>query len=427
MVVRKSRSSCANSFCYATCFQFRPFVMMLRVNRDHITVSVKSNGKYWQAWWVDRRGNRRARSLGSKAKFSRRAARVLAKRIESDLNARPAAAEGKTLPCLGRFLVSYLRARTDIAPSTMKMHRATCRYLLASLGWRKPLESITTDDAANFRSKLARGSLSGARRIGKFTRWLEERTLSDAAVAKEVRNAKTIFSHAVTRWGDDFGLRNPFRSQSGKAPPVDKDWRYVTASDLAALLASCRNDGWRVFLCLQRIQAFRRGEALALRVRHLQHVGKAGSVGYGAVSIPIYGVITIPGQTVAVKTGKGRQLPILRQDLADALLRLTDGANANAYVIPEEQVSRNNVRARMFKVIRDAGLTRWPDLFQVLRRNAETDMANIGLPQYVVSEWVGHEIRTSVQYYLPDALGRSAQSDNQASENAITSTKKLIT
>lgn len=393
---------------------------MPRVSRERIEVNVKSNGAYWQAWWNDRRGRRRARSLGSKARVSRRAAKVLAKRIEADLNERPAAAEGKTLPCFGRFLVSYLRGRTDIAPSTMKLHRTTCRYLLAAFGWRRELESITTDDAADFRSRLSRGNLRGARRIGKFNRWLEGRTLSKSAVAREIRNAKTIFNDAVDRWGHDFGLQNPFRSMSGRVKPVDKDWKYVTASDLAALLGSCRNDGWRVFLCLQRIQALRRGESLALRVRHLEHVGKTGSVGYGAVTIPIYGVITIPGQTVAVKTGRGRQLPILRQDLADAILRLTDGAAPDDYVIPEDQVSRNNVRARMLKLVRDAGLAKWPDLFQVLRRNAETDMANLSLPQYVVSEWVGHEIRTSVQYYLPDAMNDQAQNQAQSTSNVIT-------
>ena len=48
---------------------------------------------------------------------------------------------------------------------------------------------------------------------------------------------------------------------------------------------------------------------------------------------------------------------------------------------------------------RRAGLEKWKDAFQVLRRNRETDWAQ-EYPQYVVSRWMGHNIRVSDRHYL---------------------------
>jgi hypothetical protein len=55
---------------------------------------------------------------------------------------------------------------------------------------------------------------------------------------------------------------------------------------------------------------------------------------------------------------------------------------------------------RNFTVIRrHAELPAWEDAFQVMRRNCETDWAQ-KFPQYVVSEWLGHDIRVSAEFYL---------------------------
>jgi len=55
---------------------------------------------------------------------------------------------------------------------------------------------------------------------------------------------------------------------------------------------------------------------------------------------------------------------------------------------------------RNFTVIRKrAGLPKWADAYQVMRRNCETDWAQ-RFPQYVVSEWLGHDISVSAIHYL---------------------------
>ena len=52
----------------------------------------------------------------------------------------------------------------------------------------------------------------------------------------------------------------------------------------------------------------------------------------------------------------------------------------------------NHCLWRNFQVIRNrAGLPRWKDAFQVMRRNRETDWAQ-NYPQYTVSNWMGQDI-----------------------------------
>lgn len=382
-----------------------------------VAVRLKSNGDYWQAAWKDSMGKVRGKSLGPKKKVSKRQAGVLCRRLERQLGLVPALRDQVKPPTLGRWLATHLRDSTHLAPGTRDVHRMTSRYLLAYAsstgvtGWRMPLTDWGTEMASAFRSALARGDLIHVHRFSKTTEWRTRRDepLSEATVALHTRNAKRIFGEAVKRYDESFGFRNPFRNLSGVAPKPSKDWRYLDAEEFHKILQACPSDAWRVFLALQRIQGFRRGEALRLQKRHLQHLGQPNTIGYGATSISIYGVITLPGKTVAQKTKQGRTIPILRSDLADLIGTMIEGKPENSLIVPEDALSRGrgNLRRDFIRYIERAGLKPWADLFQVLRRNAETDMANLGLPQYVVSEWIGHQIATSVTYYLPDSLAQN--------------------
>ena len=50
-------------------------------------------------------------------------------------------------------------------------------------------------------------------------------------------------------------------------------------------------------------------------------------------------------------------------------------------------------------IIRRAGLEPWPGLFQILRRDGETDWARAYRP-YVVRTWAGHDIVVESEFYL---------------------------
>ena len=63
------------------------------------------------------------------------------------------------------------------------------------------------------------------------------------------------------------------------------------------------------------------------------------------------------------------------------------------------KIARSNLWRDFGVICRRAGLERWEDWCQVLRRNCETDWAQ-EFPQYVVSVWMGHDITVSAKHYL---------------------------
>ncbi len=68
-------------------------------------------------------------------------------------------------------------------------------------------------------------------------------------------------------------------------------------------------------------------------------------------------------------------------------------------IVLENLVELINDMAESRVVRRRAGIEKWDDAFQVMRRNRETDWGQV-YPQYVVSTWIGHGIQVSARHYL---------------------------
>ncbi|MHC4639959.1 MAG: hypothetical protein ACYTBV_21090 [Planctomycetota bacterium] len=77
----------------------------------------------------------------------------------------------------------------------------------------------------------------------------------------------------------------------------------------------------------------------------------------------------------------------------------------------------------MQTIRKPAGLPRWKDAFEVMRKNCETDWAQ-RYPQYAVSAWIGHGIQVSAKHYLqvPEELYEKVAATNTAE----TATKQII-
>ena len=211
-----------------------------------------------------------------------------------------------------------------------------------------------------------------------------------------------MFNQAVR---DDLIPFNPFDRLKGRAPEPDKDWKYVSLDELVKLLEACPNWGWRLVIALCRVAGLRRGEAVALT--------------WDAVEWKQHRL-----RVIAEKTGRLRIVPI-EPELYDMLLEAFEQAEEG-----EERlcpISRHCLW-RNFQVIRRrAGLPEWKDAFQVLRRNRETDWAQV-YPQYVVSYWMGHDIKVSDRHYLqvPVELYDKAAGANEASIATKTTTKSDV-
>lgn len=332
-----------------------------------IHVRLKRNGAYWKAAWIDSAGDTREKSLGPRAKISNRQARILCQRLASEMRLNPSRRDAGKAPRLREYLDRYLEHRTDLRPRVWKMHHKTAEYLAGRIGedgqaiagFFDPalrIDRITRADAADWRA------------------WIAAKELTEATICNHVRTVKVMFKRAVN---EDLIPFNPFDRLKGTAPAPDKDWRYVTRDELQKMLAAAPDRHWRIFLSLQRLAGLRRGEALALQWPH---------VDWQARRLTVF----------AEKTGMKRLVPI-EPELYRQLLEAFEAAEPG--VEPVAPVSENNLHRRMVALIKRAGLAPWPDPFQVLRRNCETDWAQL-YPQYAVSTWIGHDIAVSAKHYL---------------------------
>lgn len=215
-------------------------------------VSLSSCGKNWAAFYYDSTGKRRCKCRGSKSNLSKRQARVLRDRFAADLRVRPALARGADGRRLVDHLERYILNRMDLKESTRKLHDMIRRYLLEYFGPDACIDKITRADARDWRAALARGNLENARTNPQF----RGKKNSNGSICQHVRNAKTMFNHAVV---DDLVLYNPFDKLLGKASEPDKDWRCVSLDEFSIVLDACPNIGWRVFLALCRLAGLCRG------------------------------------------------------------------------------------------------------------------------------------------------------------------------
>lgn len=153
------------------------------------------------------------------------------------------------------------------------------------------------------------------------------------------------------------------------------------------------------FLALCRLAGLRQGEALSLAWLAIDWE-------------------TRRLETIAEKTSRRRIVPI-KPELYDILREaFTANSGQDKLVIPQRFISRFNLWRDFGVICKRAGLERWSDWCQVLRRNCETNWAQ-KYPQYVVSYWMGHDIKVSAQYYLqiPEQFYQEATASEPSEDN----------
>jgi integrase len=254
----------------------------------------------------------------------------------------------------------YIDSRTDLKPGTIYLHGLTRKYLTSFFGEQKRLDEVTRAEARAWVTALTKGQLT------------EARPMAPPTVRGHVVNAKSIFRRAVE---DDILLLNPFDRVTVTLPKMDKNWHYVSMQQFEQLIKACKTIGWKRLIGLCRLAGLRRGEAMKLPWSGVDLENRRLTV-------------------FAEKTSQRRTVPIVPR----LLELLTEPAEARNAV----RVCEVNPHCvwRNFSVLRArAGLPRWDDAFQVMRRNCETDWAQ-SFPQYVVSEWLGHDITVSAEHYL---------------------------
>ena len=264
---------------------------------------------------------------------------------------------------VGRLIDDVVASRGDVARRTGICYAYTKKKLVEFFTAGRLISTITEDDADEYR------------------RWLLAKH-AQATASREVKRARQFFRVAVRR---RMIVNNPFADVKAGTQANPSRKHYVSRETIAAVIAACPNNDWRLIFALARYAGLRTPSEL----EELKWSDVNWERGRFTVRVP----------KKAHLTGhETRVVPIfaeLRPHLERAFHEAEPGA---VYVVPRARGGRN-LRRYAEQVLERASVPKWPKLFNNLRASCETDLMR-HWPAHCVHEWIGHSARVAAEHYL---------------------------
>ena len=313
--------------------------------------------------------------------------------LPDDLSAKLAAVgliPARASSTLGPFLDGYFAGRTDVKSQTRVVWGQTRRNLLDHFGPAKPLREINRGDAEEWRLRL----------VGEG--------LADTTVRKRSGFAKQFFAFAVKK---NLVPANPFAELKSASTGNPKRFHFVTREQAAAVLEACPDADWRLIVALARFGGLRcPSEPFALRWADVDWAR---------------GRMTVTSPKTEHHEGKESRLtpifPELRPHLEEAWERAEPGAE---YVVGRLR-GHANLGVPFRKVVKRAGLTPWPKIFQNLRSTRQTELEE-EFPSHVVCAWIGNSEAVARKHYLQVTDDHFARAAGGAAESAAPALRKPV-
>jgi integrase len=280
------------------------------------------------------------------------------------------------VPELGAFLADFIAKRAGSKESTLSSIRVSAARLTAYFGEDAPLDSITPGQADDW-----------------FTWMRLTKKYAVATISRTVKHAKRFFRSAVR-----LGLieESPFGDLKAKRQSNTARQEFVSQEIAAQVLDALPDAEWRLIFALSRYGGLRcPSEHLALTWPDIDWDRNRFRV-------------------EATKTGE-RWVPIfaeLRPYLEDAFELADEGA---VHVITRRRASSQRWGVLLDRILKRAGIKRWPKIFHNLRASRESELTalySIG----TVCRWLGNSIKVADLHYL-SAL--EAEFDRAAKQGAI--------
>jgi integrase len=265
---------------------------------------------------------------------------------------------------LGPFIDQYVEARTDAKRRTRLNLKMFGDRLIGFFGREKILADIKRSDADAWLIYL-------------------KRHYAPATVGWTLKGARQLFKAACRA---EIITRNPFEDlKAGSAPDKDRQC-FITREVTQRVLEACPDAEWRLIVALSRYGGLRcPSEHLALTWPDVDWER---------------GRFRVSSTKTEHHEGKGHRwvplFPELRPYLEEAFELAPEGS---VYVIARYRDNGKNFRTRFTRIIRRAGLTPWPKVFQNLRSSRETELAQ-SYPLHVVCAWLGNSARIAQKHYL---------------------------
>jgi integrase len=306
---------------------------------------------------------------------------------------------------LGEFVDGYIGKRSDVKGGTSIVYGHTRRCLIEYFGADRPLSDITVGDAKDWRRWLTRPTDKGGQGLAENT------------ARRRCSIAKQFFADGVER---ELIGRNPFAKMKGISVGANRARDYfITRDEAEAVLNACPDAQWKLLFALSRYGGLRcPSEHLALtwgdvnweRARITVRSSKTAHHGDGHEErvMPLF-----PELLPYLEAAKNELL----EDFDPKAKRLSEQP-----VISRYRDSNSNLRTQLLRIIKRAGLTAWPKLFQNLRASRATELA-AEYPGHVAAAWLGHSNKIADDHYrqVTDAdFERAARAANALQQSTET-------
>lgn len=263
------------------------------------------------------------------------------------------------------FLDGYMATRTDLKESTRVALGQTVGYLVGHFGADKPLREIRPGDADEWRLFLA----------GKG--------LSEATIRRRCGVAKQFFKAAVRK---GFLPSNPFADL--KAANLANPARefFITRAMAQKVLDACPDAEWRLIFALSRYGGLR------CPSEHLRLTW--GDIHWAEGRMTVHSPKTEhhPGQ-------ESREVPLFPELLPYLREAFEQAEPGTEPVITRYRLPNQNLSMQLRRILRRAGLTPWPKLYQNLRSTRQTELSD-RFPLHVVCAWIGNSQPVAMKHYL---------------------------
>ncbi len=248
---------------------------------------------------------------------------------------------------------------TDVSDRSRRNRRNTVTKVIEIFGADTLLNDVTPEMADKFFDTMKeRYALAHANKLAKRTRQvfnkairlkiIHENPFEDLRIGDEVNKARQVFVDQKT---------------------INKVIDEATDNEFKLIIALARYGGLRI-----------PSEIVGL---------KWGHVNWEASRIEI----------TDVKRKLTRIIPIFAE-LRPYLDACWDDAGDDAvFITPSYRSADANLRTRLLRTIKRAGVTPWPKLWQNLRSSRETELADI-YPIQVVVAWIGNSVAVAKKHYL---------------------------
>jgi integrase len=276
---------------------------------------------------------------------------------------------------LDEYWERFIAGRSDLSQHTVLNLRQTQRVSTKGFGTDRELSTITRPDARDWQRKL----------LAKY---------AEATVAMHVKKMRQLYGDAIER---GYVSDNPFLAvKAGSMVNADR-LVYVTVADIERVIGACPNHEWRLLFALARFAG--------LRVPSEIHDLEWSDVDWERNRFTVR----------AHKTGR-RAVPIFR-NLYPWLLEsqsLAEEGVKHVFV----KLRGENLATTGQKIIKRAGLTPWPKMWQNLRSSCETDLS-ANFPLHVACAWIGNSTNVAMRHYLQVTEVHFQQAGGSAAQSGV--------